>query len=205
MLPTADDVAVAIAAACRETGEDIRDFGPNGKGATCARHYALHALIHVFPKAAKFKLCEFVLCPGKPVSYWSVSWNVVNGKHPALWFKPEAYDRVIRAIEADRTRRAVAQQKPAVARPAEPLPYRPPTPHPKLGTRDANGYRPPASAIVEELEDELAADRPVFDRSVAGGFRKPRQDTFVSSRRAVEEELRQAAANTSRMQERLKE
>lgn len=214
--PTADDVAIAIVAACRETGDDPIDTANGGLGinrsTNRARHYALHALIHVFPKANRTDLCRLVGCPGKPGVFWNASWHqVVKPRSPgsllhmASWFDDTAYDRVIRAIEADMTRRAVAP--PPKPQP-EPPPYRPPpgtvakvlADEPpragKLGRLEPNGYRPPAGALDAILDD----DRPVMD---ASGFAERRhrswEETKQASKSGLEEELRRAVENTAKM------
>lgn len=219
MGPSADDVAIAIVAACRETGdnpvETLEGRGAMRGDTNRARHYALHALCHVFPKVNRFSLCKLVGCPGKPGAFWNASWNQIvkpryagSPERMAKWWDEALYDRVIRALEADRTRRAVTP--PAKDKP-EPPPYRSPPgtyqralasgpKRPNLGTLEESGYRPPASAVEKALDDDAEGDRPIFDHSSSGGFRKPRQDTFGSSRRAAEDMLREAVANTARMQ-----
>jgi hypothetical protein len=141
-------------------------------GTLMARHYALHALVHVFPKTGRLKLCGWVGCPGKPASFWTVSWNLVNGKRRAPWFDDAAYDRVIRAIEAARTLRAVTVPVPA------PIPSSVPRPA-------------PGAAAVASIVD----DRPVMDKSGFGGA-KPRFDFVPASKADLYEELRRAVANT---------
>jgi hypothetical protein len=122
MIPTADDIAIAIVAACRETDDDpistVQGGLGIGRATNRARHYALHALIHVFPKASRLRLCEWVGCMGKPAAFWNSSWHQIvkprfagSTGHVANWFDDEVFDRVIRAIEADRTKRAVAPPK----------------------------------------------------------------------------------------------
>lgn len=148
--PSAEDVAVAIVAACRETGEDPIATAEGIYTQKRARHYALHALVRVFPKASRERLCVYVGCPGNPRQFWASSWNQIvkpqahGHGHMAKWWDDTVYDRVIRAIEADRTRRAVAplREEELAGLPAEliaelspeaqkvqvvaPPPYRPP-------------------------------------------------------------------------------
>jgi hypothetical protein len=219
---SADDVAIAIIAACRETGGDpvacASGAGINVGGAkyanqisTCrARHYALHALLHVFPGAEREKVCALVGAMGSPKSFWNNSLNQVikpagNRRHVALWWNDKAYDRVIRAVEAGRGNDADGVPLPAATAPEPPPPYRPPagtvekvlaaSPRPeRLGTLDRSGYRPPPDAIRKILDD----DEPVFDR---GSFseRKAR-DPVPRGKADLARELREAAANTARMQ-----
>ena len=151
--PTADDVAVAIVASCRETGDDPMSTASGGLGigraTNRARHYALHALIHVFPVANRYRVCRWVGCPGKEAAFWNASWHQVvrpraSGMgHMANWWDEEAYDRVIRAIEAARTARAVGANSPKV----------------KLSA-DVGGYvsadRPGVQPEKQRLQDMLA-------------------------------------------------
>jgi hypothetical protein len=210
MNPSADDVAIAVIAACRETGGDplMIDSGDN-MNTNRARHFALHALVHVFPKADRFKLCAWVGAV-KPRAFWQQSWHQVakptqNGRaHMAVWFQDGPYDRVIRAIEADRTRRNIAPV-------AQPPPYRPPPgtiekvlaeaspARPQdLGKVDHSGYRPPAGTIERVLREELEA-RPVFDRGGKFSERKPK-DPPPKKKVDMQEELRRAIVNTAKLQ-----
>jgi hypothetical protein len=207
---SADDVAVAIISACRETGGEPLACASRGEGGTPertpatnrARHYALHALVHVFPDASKVGLCSLVGCVGQPKSFWSTSWHQVvkprpNGRgHAASWWNEGAYARVIHAIQAALARR----------RGMPPPDYRPPpgtvekvladsAPHPKLGMLDRGGYRPPPDAIAKILDGD---DSPVFDRGGTFGGSKPREYAR-SSKADLARELREAAANTARM------
>jgi len=215
MLPTADDVAIALIASCKETGEDpIQAAARSADQTFRGRHYALHALVHVFPKANRFSLCRMVGCPGKPGPFWNASWNQIakprfpgSLTHMANWWDDAVYDRVIRAIEADRTRRAVAPKYPKPE--VEPPPYRPPPgtyerelgrprAPAKLGTLESTGYRPPANAIEEMLAED-DDEKPIFDRGRIGG-KKPRQDTFILSRQSAYDTLKEAVANTVKLQ-----
>lgn len=108
--PSADDVAIAIVAACRETGDDPVCVAEGIWSHMKARHYAMHALIHVFPKASREKIAGYV-GGHRPKQFLANSYTAILGtsgkRQRARWWNDEAYDRVIRAIEADRTRRAV--------------------------------------------------------------------------------------------------
>jgi hypothetical protein len=103
--PTADDVAWAIVAGCRETGED--PIACDGRKMSIrGRHYALHALLHVFPELPRYRAAELVGCPGKPAAFWNNSWYQVirpcgagGALHMANWFDDEAYARVIAIVE----------------------------------------------------------------------------------------------------------
>ena len=229
MNPTADDIAVAICAACRETGENPIECA-SGALSNRGRHYALHALLHVFPKADKIKLCVWVGCPGKPKAFWNASWHQVikprsSGLgHMAMWWEDDSYDRVIRAVEANKTRRAVSPPiegrrgsvpsevpsprdppRPEPGPDRAPPPYRPPPgtiekvlrqdrPASRLGTRDASGYRPPPDAIARILDDD---DRPVIDRSGTFSARKTREQPRLTDKAELRRALAEAAANTA--------
>lgn len=103
MLPTADDVARAIVAAARETGEDPIGCIRGEMGQRC-RHYAMHALVHVFGDMPRDTAAQLVGCPGKPRYFWNNSWGQVvkpnwNGRPKANWWDAAALSRVIKAIE----------------------------------------------------------------------------------------------------------
>jgi hypothetical protein len=129
-LPLADDVAIAIVAACREVSphawrdeaiavasKDSAGLGHRG------RHYAMHALRRVFPDAKPEILAALVGAPGKPHHFWRNSCSQVanptgHSSYAVSWWNREVYERVVRAIEADRTRRAVAPSGDGRAEPA---------------------------------------------------------------------------------------
>jgi hypothetical protein len=108
--PTADDVARAIVAAAHETGEDPIECAERKMGMRC-RHYAMHALAHVFPDMKRQSLGSVVGCPGKGARFWSNSMMHVVAPAPGLrpgqgyrphvakWWDDEAFGRVIAAIE----------------------------------------------------------------------------------------------------------
>lgn len=113
---TADLVATAIVAACRETGEDPVACCEGRKGIR-ARHYVMHALAELFPPRLGFpedrarlgRVCGVRWGAGNdyvPYNYFSTSLNQVfrpyvdafkperSMPHWAAWFSDEAYDRV---------------------------------------------------------------------------------------------------------------
>lgn len=112
-MPNADDVARAIVAACRETGEDPIACA-SGVSGIRARHYAMHSLLHVFPDLQRKSAASIVGCPGKPVYFWNASWNQVakpqtfGNRRKANWWDEESYGRVIKAIEQPQTQRKIA-------------------------------------------------------------------------------------------------
>lgn len=112
-LPNADDVARAIVAACRETGEDPIKCATE-EWHIRARHYAMHALLHTFPDLQRFAAARLVGCPGSAPGFWNKSWHQVakphhSGRsHSAKWWDEDAYGRVIAAIEQPRTNQKMA-------------------------------------------------------------------------------------------------
>lgn len=100
-MPTADDVATAIIVAAAETGEDPIACASRVEGMRC-RHYAMHALSHVFPGTGRYALARMVGCQAKPQYFWKNSvTHVLNGMGPgkrAKWWDEAAYQRVIEAI-----------------------------------------------------------------------------------------------------------
>jgi len=112
MSPSANQVAWAIVAACRETGDDpiaVASGAKNvriGAPALRARHYALHALLHVFQDLPKATAATLVGVPQKPGSFYNNSYHSVakvvsgSGRRYANWWDENAYGRVIAAIEA---------------------------------------------------------------------------------------------------------
>lgn len=104
MMPTADQIAAAMVAACKETGENPESFinrDPDMK----ARHYAFHALLHHFNDLTlRSKIAELVGCYGKSTYFHRASMRYIVGLGPysdrqrAPWWDDEAFDRVINAI-----------------------------------------------------------------------------------------------------------
>jgi hypothetical protein len=201
MNPTADDIAIAIVAACRETGEDPVEVAAGNWAHKKARHYAMHALVHVFRATSPHRLAAYVGAD-HPKQFWANSHATIvrakNGrKHAALWWDDVAYDRVIRAIEADRTRRAVAPKE--IAPPAnnssyladenggqeittnDPVPEAPPRPgEPTVEVSayvEPPPYRPPPSTLEKALRKDEPSGRPFrhgsgyVDRN---GYRPPK-------------------------------
>jgi hypothetical protein len=84
--PTADDIARAIVAACRETGGDpiavasaAQSYGGDNLPMVHARAYALMALIEAFPRYPEMRLAKLVGA-GSPTVYASkLKRNVANG------------------------------------------------------------------------------------------------------------------------------
>jgi hypothetical protein len=180
MFPSADDFARALVAACRETGEDPEAFvvrDPDFR----ARHYALHALIALFPRAWPTKLSELLGCPGQPGYFLRSSLWWVIGLNPQRrpgkdWWDHAALDRVTAAVRA---RLVVVEAPPRVstARPAStlsPALRAPPRPAP-VEPDDAPRWRTPDPA-----------PRPL-----------PPPE---GSKRSLQEMLREAVENTAKLQ-----
>lgn len=215
--PTADDVARAIVAACKETGDDPIRTAEGGLGTSRAtnraRHYAMHALLHVFQGLGREMAARLVGCPGSPRQFWSASWHqIVKPRvgglgHAANWFDDDAYARVIAAIEGVMRDDVEEELEP------EPEPYRPPAgtvekvlkddavdkpkPAPRLGTLEgARGYRPPPGTIEDVLKD----DRPVIERG--GKFARKIDEgssLMPGPKRSLYDDLAQAVRNTAKM------
>jgi len=115
VIPTADQIAIAIVAAARETAEpghllEIAEACVRGTKGLRARFYAFGALRHVFPEVARTTLAKLVGCPGMPLTFvanfqHSVIKPVMSAKgqlrpHVAKWWDEAAYGRVIAALEA---------------------------------------------------------------------------------------------------------
>ncbi|WP_454629496.1 hypothetical protein [Bradyrhizobium cenepequi] len=135
---TADQVAWAIVAACRETKDDPIDCisgvvkGGLGKHTLRGRHYAMHALLEVFPDLPRAVAARLVGAPGNPMAYYYNSFHNVskiqNGRRYARWWDEDAFQRVVSAVRA----------APAhVGEKAEQAP----APRPFISERQAAAYR----------------------------------------------------------------
>lgn len=192
MMPTADHVALAVIAACRETGEDPLSIAT--EPTLRARHYAMHALLSSFDDLTRSAAARMVGAPGNPAVFWTASWNQVvktrasGDGHMARWFDDDAFGRVIDAIPVP------PKKKPEPPR-QNPPPYTPsrmPTPY-KPGPLPTTSYRPPVDTLRKALEDE---SRPVFDRGKAP-VRKVEPKTRTSSKQQMLDDLAKAVANTA--------
>jgi hypothetical protein len=102
-MPTADQVARAIIAAAAETGEDAVACATGEERMRC-RHYAMHALAHVFQGLSRQALARMVGRGDRADRFWRDSWNQAvkppaHGRgHMANWWNEGAYARVIEAI-----------------------------------------------------------------------------------------------------------
>ncbi len=208
MIPTADDIAIAIVAACRETGEDPVACVSKSYNIR-ARHYALWALVSFFhpeTQDEKDQLARLVGAPGKPHQFWGNSAQVyrpgcrLRGR---AWWDAAQFSRVVNTL-----RDALDARDAPVN---EPPPYRPPPdayakeladeekPAPPLGRMERDGYRPPADTIRKILEEDEPDSRPVMDRGGTFSGPKPREWPQPKKKVDLQEELRQAVANTAKM------
>lgn len=206
---TAEHVARALVAACRETSEDPVLVASREPGAFRSRHYAMWALLQVFPDLSPKAAAQFVGCPGQPMAFYHNSRYQAAPGRPGggKWWNAGTYERVIAAIDSH-----------APPLPPEPPPFKagplPPARKmvkpiseqerraARLGTLDENGgYRPPPGTASHVLEDDRD-DRPVFDRGRIGvGAMKPRDHHAQSpvSKQTLRDQLRDAVANTAKM------
>lgn len=168
--PSSDDVAVAIVAACRETGEDPIICASRETGNIRARHYAMHALCHVFAGLTPAEAARAVGCVGNPGTVFAVS--KVKCFRAAGWWNERAYCRIVFAIQEGKVP------------PPEPPPYFPPEPPARdIGTLEAEGYRPPPETIKKVIEDD--ADR---------------RPSLAPGKRALYKMLGDAVRNTAKLQ-----
>lgn len=183
---TADHVARAIVAACRETAEDPVVVASGQPGAFRSRHYAMWALLHVFQDMKPTVAAALVGAPYKPGAFY------YNSRASALpsagrpgggnWWNAGTYQRVIEAIGSD-------EPLPA----PEPPPYRPaPPPKPPLARAAKLGTSDTAKAVMDDDDD-----RPIFDRGSIGA--KKQREHPVEGKRTLYDELRAAVANTVKM------
>lgn len=217
-LISADDIACAIVAACRETGANPIAVA-SGQGQqhvrtrseffaiSRARAYAASALHEVFnPEgfAIRVKPSSIAMFVGCTNKYGHDSFLTILAKRRAVgstpWWDDAAYARVIAAIPPN--------PHPASFR-AEPVPFKnsdlPPiakaAPSRKIpiGHLEPTGFRPAPGTIAEVLRDD-EDDDPVFDLGAAGRLQKSRTGLGpTKSRREMEEDLAAAVRNTAKM------
>lgn len=222
MKPTAFQVATAIVAACRETGEDPVICADQQTASIRARHYVMWALMHVFQEMKPGEAAAACGVNGKPMTFYHNSrYQMIPGKRPGgggFWV-PEAYARVIAAIEKTvvaapptsihRTPRAEREPSTAAATPTPPIPAEPPPlkmgplppvkPIPKhtkwSGTMDRGGLRPTPGTIERVLKDD--EDDAVFDRGTVSATVNRRSAPTPRGKREMEDDLRRAVQNTA--------
>jgi hypothetical protein len=205
--PTADQVATAIVAACRETGEDPIEV-MDGVHGLRARHYAAHALAKFWPpivgekesRALLGRLVGVKAPESRQWTWFTTSLNQVfkpyentyrgiKFAHWARWFDDDAFARIVAALEA-------AMRPSAPIRP--PMPKRPQavaaTPARPVLTRQI--AEPSVAARARQAERAIEAP----DRFAGLG---PQDYVPGSSgKRALQEMLANAAAETARQQAR---
>lgn len=113
-MPTADDVARAIVAAARETGENpidcamkVRSSRVSGRKGMYCRHYAMHALAELFPSIDKGVLASFVGPPIQAKAFWYSSLEYIyrpmvlnRSRRRARWWDESAFERIIAVVRA---------------------------------------------------------------------------------------------------------
>lgn len=184
IMPTADEVAVAIVAACRVTREDpLKVIGREPM--MRARHYALHSLSKVFTIDG-YTLARLVGCPADPKRFWDNSrqqkfkpiiGGARKGKRQAQWWNEEDFEGVIAAI------RAVEHQPidlPAIelrsrAEPVVIVPREKPAPvarHRPTNSWGHGGPRPaatPGKRTLVQMMEEAAAETLRIQEAQKGG------------------------------------
>jgi hypothetical protein len=97
---TADVVAAAIVAACKETEENPIACAC-GEERVRARHYAMHALIRVFPEAKRQAIARMVGAPGKLKYFYKNSLvqtaNRTAKIFKAKWWSSQSFHKVVDA------------------------------------------------------------------------------------------------------------
>lgn len=101
---TADHVTAAIVRSCKATGEDVADVVGKAQGMR-ARHYAMHALMHVFAITGH-DAARLVGCWADPRQFYNNSYAQTfkkwddGSRRMAKWFDDAVFDEVIKTIEA---------------------------------------------------------------------------------------------------------
>jgi hypothetical protein len=147
MMPSANQVAWAIVAACRETGEDPLVVAEQRKPQSRARHYAFQSLKVVFPDVKVPRLAFLCGCAGHPVYYASES---AKGMHRHVGGKRKG-ERRLRFWDEGVFARVIAAVKLADA--DEPLAPKAPI---KLSAKVASIVEPKRPAALpgkRKLED----------------------------------------------------
>lgn len=104
--PSADDYAMALVSACRLTGENPESFIDRAPEMQ-ARHYALHALCHLFPAVQPKLVADLLGAPGRPSFFMRTSqWHVLglgpNHSKVAIWWSNDRLGQVIESVRARR-------------------------------------------------------------------------------------------------------
>ncbi len=163
--PSANHIAVAIVAACAETGEGPLVVAEERVQKSRARHYAFQALRAAFPEAAHESLAYRCGCSGI-AKYYATNSNdrmrrFVGGPHKGKrrhgFWDEDRFQRIIhavRAVEAPATG-GLVEEPPAVEHEAErpapaPVAMVPAEPlaRPFISERQAAAYRMLADAVA---------------------------------------------------------
>jgi hypothetical protein len=158
-VPSADEVAWAIVQAGREFGYSNRHIvaiAQRENGRCNARHYALHALLAVFPDANRGVCARLVGCRSDPEKFYDNSYyrfaRIVNGRRAAPWWDEDEFARVVGAVQA------AAVVTPDPVRDVEPAELEPPRRPIKLSAAVGGivePTRPAAAPGKRKLEDIL--------------------------------------------------
>lgn len=201
--PTADDVAVAIEAAARETGADPIDVASGQSGIrngfeksweiSRARNYAAWALHNVFKHCARPAIARMVgshspasLLPTIDFQLRTKGWK---------WWNAAAYDRVVTAIQRGIEGRRAQSAPVAEIGPAPELPAPQPAPGPPavaevkeppevLRQRDLGEmvFRRKPAKVFLDMTAELCGDPPPARSALADrGLPRERQRFAVGS------------------------
>lgn len=173
MIPTADDVAIAIVTAARLTGEDPLLVADANAELQC-RHYVVHALAAIFPLLPTKRLGFLVgLDEKKAIYFYRASrWSVLgyapqsNRRDRAHWWSEGHFEAVTDALckrvlprqeMAAEIRSTEAKAKyEALAAEAMPNPVPPRKPVPREPMGRTVTLTPPPAAQKRSLHDMLA-------------------------------------------------
>ena len=204
-LPTADQAAHAIVAACRIVGVDPLMIVSQRDGRTNAdtirlhkaRSYAAIALLARFdcPKVSIGRMVGMGSTSAS-ASMSILTRDVERGAYP--WWRPEALAAVVEAIPGVRP---AEDQPPAdeepVAEPEEPLDLPPFLPERREPSRQPTPAPAPSRAPPAAVAPRRVRDEPVLGRSW-GGFQH-RDVGPAPGKRAAYDMLREAVQNTAAM------
>lgn len=170
-VPTADQVAAAIVAACRFTGEDPIAVASGTRRSSRARHYAMHALAIRFPRCRKRALARMVGAAGaSPERFWEQSGRRLKGCG-AKWWRPAVCRRIAddipRASNHLSDFKSDRYEPPAPSAPKAPKAGKPidvPAflPSPRSGSLESGRVAPRAASTVVPFPPSRANRRTPF-------------------------------------------
>lgn len=172
---TAEHVTAAIVRACKATGENVADVVSKERGQR-ARHYAMHALLHVFQDMTQQDAAALVGCWGTPRQFYDNSYAQTFKMRPdgkrraAKWFADTVFEDVIAAIRAvpddpdgvavagepGRKPRRESRRTRRVINPPLPIVRRPTLSPPSGMTWTAPEPKPPLDIDLSKLEKPAA-------------------------------------------------